>query len=90
MAAIDPSQFSHLSKFFPELTELQSIHVCMLVFGNISIEELAETRGVARNTIKESIDSIQNRLEVDSIKLLRTLVISRVLTKIAIYMYRDK
>lgn len=39
MAAVDPSHFSHLSKFFPELTEIQAIHSCMLVFGCISVED---------------------------------------------------
>ncbi|PWK94526.1 hypothetical protein C7431_11020 [Pantoea allii] len=88
MAAVDPIHFSALSKFFPELTELQSVHVCMLVFANLTVEQLAEFRGVARNTIKESVESIQKKLRVDSLSDLRTLVISRVLLEIAVFMFQ--
>lgn len=89
MAAVDPIQFSPLRKFFPELTEIQSVHVCMLVFGHLSIEELAELRDIAPNTVKESMSSVQKKLGVNSMKLLRTLVMSRVLMHIALYIFKD-
>lgn len=89
MAAVDPSQFLPLRKFFPELTELQSVHVCMLVFGNLSIEDLAELRDVAPNTVKESMLSVQKKLGVNSMKLLRTIVVSRVLMHIAMFLYKE-
>lgn len=84
MVAIEPKHFSSLNSFFPELTALQSMQVCMLAFGNITIKDLAEHRGVSENTIKESMDSVQKKLGVNSIKMLRTVVISRVLLKLAI------
>ncbi|WP_058970006.1 helix-turn-helix transcriptional regulator [Type-D symbiont of Plautia stali] len=89
MAAVDPSQFSAMGKFFPELTELQAVHVCMLVFNNLSVEELAELRDVAPNTVKESMSSAQKKLGVSSMKLLRTSVINRVLMHIAIYIFKE-
>lgn len=89
MAAVDPIQFSALRKFFPELTEIQSVHVCMLVFGGISIEDIAELRDVTTGTIKESLNVIQKRLGVNSMKLLRAIVISRVLMSISMYLYRE-
>lgn len=89
MAAVDPSQFLPLRKFFPELTELQSVHVCMLVFGNISLEDLAELRDVATDTVKESMNSAQKKLGVSSMKLLRTIVISRVLVSISLSLCKD-
>lgn len=89
MAAVDPSQFLPLRKFFPELTELQSVHVCMLAFGNISLEDLAELRDVAPDTVKESMNSAQKKLGVSSMKLLRTVVISRVLVSISLSLFKD-
>jgi len=90
MAAIDPIQFSPLRKFFPELTEIQSVHVCMLVFGGISVEDIAELRDVTPDTVKESLSSTQKRLGVGSMKLLRALVMSRILMSISMYLYRDE
>ena len=87
MAAIDPSQFSSLSKFFPELTELQAIHVCLLVFGQLSISELAEIRGICPSTVKESMNGAQKKLGVNSMKLLRTVVVNRILIQIAIHLF---
>lgn len=89
MAAIDPIQFSPLRKFFPELTEIQSVHVCMLVFGGISVEDIAELREVTSDTVKESLNSTQKRLGVSSMKLLRAIVISRVLMSISLYLYNQ-
>ncbi|AVF38190.1 helix-turn-helix transcriptional regulator [Rahnella sikkimica] len=89
MAAIDPIQFSPLRKFFPELTEIQSVHVCMLVFGGISVEDIAELREVTSDTVKESLNSTQKRLGVSSMKLLRAIVISRVLMSISLYLYNE-
>jgi DNA-binding NarL/FixJ family response regulator len=89
MAAVDPIQFLPLRKFFPELTEIQSVHVCLLVFGQLSVEELAELRDIAPNTVKESISSVQKKLGVSSMKLLRTFVMGRVLMHIALYLFKD-
>lgn len=89
MAAVDPIQFLPLCKFFPELTEIQSVHVCMLVFGGISVEDIAELRDVTTGTVKESLNSTQKRLGVGSMKLLRAIVISRVLMSISMYLYRE-
>ncbi|MFS7253237.1 helix-turn-helix transcriptional regulator [Rahnella rivi] len=89
MAAVDPIQFLPLRKFFPELTEIQAVHVCMLVFGHLSVEELAELRNIAPNTVKESMSSVQKKLGVDSMKLLRVIVLSRVLMHIALYLFKD-
>lgn len=89
MAAIDPIQFSPLRKFFPELTEIQSVHVCMLVFGGISVDDIAELREVTSDTVKESLNSTQKRLGVSSMKLLRAIVISRVLMSISLYLYNQ-
>lgn len=86
MAAVDPSHFSHLSKFFPELTEIQAIHSCMLVFGCISVEDIAELRCVSTDTVNESLKSAQKRLGVSSMKLLRATVICRVLMSISMFM----
>ncbi|WP_151260344.1 helix-turn-helix transcriptional regulator [Pantoea ananatis] len=89
MAAVDPSHFSHLSKFFPELTELQAVHICMLVYGCISVEEIAELRSVTTDTVKESLRSAQKKLGVGSMKLLRSAVICRVLIGISIFIHRE-
>lgn len=90
MAAVDPSQFSALSKFFPELTELQAVQVCTLVFNHLSVEELAEVRAIAPNTVKESMLSAQKKLGVNSMKLLRIVVTNRILVHIGIYIFRGQ
>ncbi|MBU9819688.1 TraJ protein [Rahnella sp. BCC 1045] len=88
MAAVDPSQFSPLHKFFPELTELQAVHTCMLVFGHLSVAELAELRDIAPNTVMESMSSAQKKLGVGSMKHLRITVTNRVLMHIALYIFK--
>ncbi len=59
MAAVDLNHFSYLNKFFPELTEIQSTHVCMLVFSSLSAEEIAEYRNVTVDTVKDSLVAAQ-------------------------------
>jgi DNA-binding NarL/FixJ family response regulator len=73
MAALDFNQFSHLHKFFPELTELQSGYACLLAFGSYSVSRIAEIRGVSTATVKESVFSIQKKLCVSDMQTLRTV-----------------
>lgn len=84
MAEIDPQQFAPLSKFFPELTPLQSSQVCMLVFCHLTVEELADFRGVSVNTVKESMCAAQKKLRVSSIKDLKVAVTNRVLMRLVL------
>ncbi|WP_324022273.1 TraJ protein (plasmid) [Pantoea sp. JZ29] len=87
MAAEDLSAFSHLSKFFPELTEIQAAHVCMLVFSSWSAEEIAEYRNVTVDTVKDSLVAAQKRLRADNMKLLRGVAILRVMMSISFFIY---
>lgn len=83
MAALDFNQFSHLHKFFPELTELQSGYACLLAFGSYSVVRIAEIRGVSAATVKESVFSIQKKLLVSDMQTLRMVILSRVLMSLS-------
>ena len=87
MAAEDLNHFSHLNKFFPELTEIQTSQVCMLVFSSFSAEEIAEYRNVTIDTVKDSIAAAQKRLRANNMKLLRGVVVLRVMMSISCYMH---
>jgi len=87
MAAVDHSHFSHLHKFFPELTEIQSAHVCMLVFSCWSAEEIAEHRSVTVDTVKDSLVAAQKRLKASNMKSLRGVVVLRVMMNISCFMH---
>jgi hypothetical protein len=87
MAAVDLNHFSHLNKFFPELTEIQTSHVCMLVFSSFSAEEIAEYRNVTVDTVKDSLAAAQKRLRANNMKLLRGVVVLRVMMSISCYMH---
>lgn len=87
MAAVDLNHFSYLNKFFPELTEIQSTHVCMLVFSSLSAEEIAEYRNVTVDTVKDSLVAAQKRLKASNMKLLRGVVVLRVMMSISCFMY---
>ncbi len=89
MAAEDHSQFSHLSKFFPELTEIQSAHVCMLVISSWSAEEIAQYRDITVDTVKDSLVAAQKRLRADNMKILRGIVMLRVMASISFFIYRN-
>jgi hypothetical protein len=84
MAALDFNQFSHLHKFFPELTELQSGYAYLLAFGSYSVASIAEIRGVSTETVKESVFSIKQKLHVSDMKSLRVVILSRVLMSLSV------
>lgn len=83
MAALDFNQFSHLHKFFPELTELQSGYACLLAFGSFSVGRIAAIRGVNVSTVKDSVESIQQKLRVSDMQTLRMVILSRVLMSLS-------
>jgi len=56
----------------------------MLTFCHLTIEELAEFRGVSVNTVRESMCAAQKRLGVNSIKDLKVVVTARVLMRLAL------
>jgi len=87
MAAVDLNHFSYLNKFFPELTEIQSTHVCMLVFSSLSAEEIAEYRNVTVDMVKDSLVAAQKCLKASNMKLLRGIVVLRVMMSISCFMY---
>lgn len=84
MAVIDPEHYAPFSTFFPELTHLQSKQVCLLAFNHLTVEELAEFRGVSVNTVRESMSAAQKKLRVNSIKDLKIVVTLRVLEKLGL------
>jgi DNA-binding CsgD family transcriptional regulator len=76
MAAIDPSQFKALYKHFPELTENQIVNVLLFSIGN-NFDEIAEIRCVSVTTIKKGLYSAQEKLDLQSLHMLRTVVLNR-------------
>lgn len=90
MAADEYKNYESLTKFFPELTVLQATQVCMLVFGHITIKDLADYRGVSEDTVKEAMSSVQKKLGVNSMKMLRPFVTSRVLLKLSLTVPDEK
>lgn len=78
MAAIDTSQYRVLHKYFPELTENQTVNVLLYAIGN-NFDEIAEIRAVSSECIKKGLYSAQHKLELQSLRMLRTVVLNRVL-----------
>ncbi|WP_432413502.1 hypothetical protein [Pantoea allii] len=62
----------------------------MLVFGHITIKDLAEYRMGSEDTVKEAMSSVQKKLAVNSMKMLRPFVTSRVLLKLSLTVPDEK
>lgn len=78
MAAVDPSHFKALYKYFPELTENQAINVLLFSMGK-KLEDIADMRGVAPATIKKGLHSAQEKLDLQSLNMLRTVASNRIM-----------
>lgn len=84
MAAVDPSQFFPLRKFFPELTDIQLANVCLFCTG-CSYNDISELRGVSLDSVKESLKIAQSNLGLHSSQTLRIVVLSRLFMNTALF-----
>lgn len=65
MAAVDTTQFARYCTIFPELTAVQS-ETCILLSMGLSLKTVAAIRGVSQQTVKETLNAIRMRLELNS------------------------
>jgi len=73
MAAIDPSQFKALHKYFPALTLTQLATAYMYSTG-IPVGTIAQLRDVSEDTVKDSLKAACNRMQLTSISTMGTAI----------------
>ena len=68
MAAIDPSQFKALHKYFPDLTLTQLATAYMYSTG-IPVGTIAQLRDVSEDTVKDSLKAACHRMHLRKLRL---------------------
>ncbi len=77
----DLDMYQPLLTIFPELTNIQAVTAFLYVVG-CNVEAIADIRSVSSSTVVESLNSAKGRLNVPSLHVLRSVVLSRLVISI--------